>query len=84
MKRIGLGVELDELAIDGVGLLEFVLLEIGEAEEIQNRVVVRPKTARFLELIGCIDEIPSVEVLAPAIQMYQEQALVERCRRLVR
>ena len=41
VKGIGLGVELDELAIDGVGLLEFVLLEIGEAEEIQNRVVVR-------------------------------------------
>ena len=83
VKGIGFGVELDELAIDAVGLPVLLLLEIGEAEEVDDRVVVRPKTARLFELLGRVDEIPSVEMLAPAVQMYQEQALGERCRRLV-
>ncbi len=83
-QRGGLGVELDELAVDRVRFPELFLLEICQSQEVQDGVVARPEPASFLELLRGIGEIAGVEMLATPVEVHEKEPLVEGRRGLIR
>ena len=80
MQGVGVGVSVDEAAINTGRFGVFFALEVDESEEVQDTLIGRPHAPRRFELAFRDREVASLEILHAAVEMDKEQPLVEWSR----
>jgi hypothetical protein len=77
VQRGDLGALRGQLAVDLLRLLELVLLEVDEAEQVEDVLVARPQQVRLLQLALRFRELALVVERLPPVEVGEEEPLVE-------